>query len=59
MYGEKTISYRGLVWKPEGKKAFGSPTHRFQNKNFTLHTLPVTSSLIYYSTSTVNPFTLG
>jgi len=32
IYGEKTISYRALVWKPEGKRPFGIPKHRLENK---------------------------
>ena len=54
----ETISYRALVWKPEGKRPFGIPKHRSENKTFTLHTLPVTSSLIYQSTVNSTSFYL-
>jgi hypothetical protein len=58
MHGEKAISYRVLVWKPEGKRAFGRPMHRLKNKNFTLHIFPVTSSLIYQSKVNSKPSNL-
>jgi len=39
IYGEKTISYRALVWKPEGKRPFGIPKHRLENKKlYTIYT---------------------
>jgi hypothetical protein len=29
--GERRVLYRGLVWKPEGKRPFGRPRCRWEN----------------------------
>jgi len=30
-YGERKSAYRVLVWKPEGKRPFGRPRHRWED----------------------------
>jgi hypothetical protein len=29
--GERKGAYRDLVWKPEGKRPFGKPSHRWED----------------------------
>ena len=44
IYRKKTISYRILMWKPEGKRPFGIPKHRLENKNLHYQLLPLSST---------------